>query len=176
MQWAPLIAGHRYVMFKMLYNALNMLLMRPCILTPTHVTTNGTCVRSHFLWQVGRGGQRGAMTLRCLFIGNNICYAHASPHSTGTPCTRFLSPVRSVVHVSFCPAVWVIGPGLRWPYRNRYGVVVWEVCSLHICTADTITVTVWWWDFFFLMNDKKQGWWKIREWGARPMMIGGDDG
>lgn len=43
-----------------------MLLMRPCILTPTHVTTNGKCVRSHFLWQVGRGGQRGAMTLRCL--------------------------------------------------------------------------------------------------------------
>lgn len=74
-----------------------MLLMRPCCLTPASVTTNGICVRNHFLWQVGRGGQRGAMTLRCLFVGNNICCAHVSLHSSGIGNTGLPPPVRSVV-------------------------------------------------------------------------------
>lgn len=109
-----------------------MLLMRPCILTPTHVTTNDTCAQS--LLVASRTGRATRMDdIEVPFIGNNICYAHASPHSTGTACTRFFSPVRSVVYVSFCPAVWVIGPGLRWPYRNRCGVVVWRgVLAAHL--------------------------------------------
>lgn len=42
-------------------------LRAPAVYTPVSATTNNhMCVRSQFLWQVGRGGQRRAMTLRCL--------------------------------------------------------------------------------------------------------------
>lgn len=67
MQWVPHVTINRYVIFCNVF-----LWKRCCWLTRQLLWPSSTCVcvwdmHSHILWQVGRGGgQRRAMTLRCL--------------------------------------------------------------------------------------------------------------
>lgn len=107
----PRIAGHRYVMFKI--HCFGNAAYAPLYFN-TYACDHKRYVCAQSLLVASRTGRATRSDdIEVPFIGNNICYARASPHSTGTACTRLLSPVRSVVYVSFCPAVWVIGPELR---------------------------------------------------------------
>ena len=52
------------------------------------------------LWQVGRGGQRAAVTLRCLLSEKNVCCGHVRLHPSGSGNTGLTLRVRSVGYVS----------------------------------------------------------------------------
>lgn len=82
----PRKAGNRYVIFQ------------------THSYVNPATPAAHvcalFLWQVGRGGQRGAVTLRCLLSEKTVCRGHVSLHPSVSGKTGLTLRVRSVGYVS----------------------------------------------------------------------------